>query len=363
LMRAELLDRKAFAGLRDAGEALRQAVVAEKFSGWDTHALHRLLLTWESPPDRIVDALNLLRQAKHGVRDLAAMAGASATGGGNVAYWARRLQSQLEALLEEARIKLSSVISDLLGVSGRRILQALAQGETDAVKLAEQGDDRLKCSKQELADALSGSLEPAHRELLKLHLKRLELLDQQIDKLSKLSARALKQHQDAVVRLAEVPGFGVESAQQMVAEVGPDAEAFPSAGEFASWCGVCPGSDISAEENHSSACPKGNRYVRRLLAEAAQAAINKKGSHFQNVFRRFLPKLGWNGAIWVVSHRLARRVWKILHDGVRYLEQAQETTRAARKRRSQKLAKALRKLGYQVTLTDIHAVAEAATGG
>ena len=146
-----------------------------------------------------------------------------------------RLQNQLEALLEEARIKLSSVISDLLGMSGRRILQAMADGETDPDRLAELGDDRLRCTKAQLTDALHGSLEPIQRQLLKLHLKRLALLDEQIGKLDQMIADALKQHQDAVVRLAEVPGFGVDSAQQLIAEIGVDAEAFPSAGEFASW--------------------------------------------------------------------------------------------------------------------------------
>jgi transposase len=265
-----------------------------------------------------------------------------------------RLQSQVECLLEEARIKLSSVISDLLGVSGRRILEALSKGETDAAKLAELGDDRLQCSKEQLADALRGAPEPAHLQLLKLHLERLQLLDEQIDRLSQMSATALQTYQDAVVRLAAVPGFGAESSQQMIAEVGVDAEAFPSAGEFASWVGACPGSNVTAEENQSSRSPKGNRYVRRLLTEAAQAAVKKKGSHFQNLFRRFLPKLKYNGAIWVVAHRLARLVWKILHEGVSYIEQGEETNPRAKKRRAQKLAKALRKLGYSVTLTEIH---------
>lgn len=222
------------------------------------------------------------------------------------------------------------------------------------MKLAELGDDGLKCSKQQLADALKGSPAAGHIELLKLHLERLELLDKQIEELSQMSAKALLAHQNAVVRVAKVPGFGVESAQQMIAEIGVDAEAFESAGALASWAGMCPGSNISAEQNHSSRCPKGNRYVRRLLSEAAQAAVKKKGSHFQNVFRRFLPKLGYKGAIWVVAHRLARLVWKILHDGVNYIEQAQETNPRAKKRRVRKLAQSLRNLGYQVTLTELH---------
>jgi len=264
-----------------------------------------------------------------------------------------RLQNQLEALLEEARIKLSSVVSDLLGMSGRRILQAMADGETDPDRLAELGDDRLRCTKTELADALNGSLEPIQRELLKLHLKRLALLDEQIGKLDQMIADALKQHQDAVVRLAEVPGFGVDSAQQLIAEIGVDAEAFRSAGEFASWAGMCPGSNVSAEENHSSRSPKGNPFVRRILDQAAHAAVKKKGSHFQSLFRRFLPRLGYNGAIWLVAHRLARLAWKILHDGVRYVEHGQPTDPRNRKRRAQKLVQSLRKLGYAVALTTI----------
>jgi transposase len=264
-----------------------------------------------------------------------------------------RLQNQLESLLEEGRVKLSSVISDLLGLSGRRIMQAMAEGETDPDRLAELGDDRLHCSKQQLADALTGSLEPVHRELLKLYLKRLQLLDQQIGKLDQMIAAALKPHQDAVVRVAGIPGFGVDSAQQLIAEIGVDAESFPSPGEFASWAGLCPGSNVSAEENHSSRSAKGNRFVRRILTQAAQAAVKKKGSHFQSLFRKFLPRQGYNGAIWAIAHRLGRLVWKILHDGVRYIEQGQETNPKAKKRRAQKLAQALRNLGYTVLLTPI----------
>jgi transposase len=262
-----------------------------------------------------------------------------------------RLQNQLEALLEEARIKLSSVISDLLGVSGRRILKAIADGETNPDRLAELGDDRLRCSQKELADALTGSVEPVHRDLLKLYLERLNLLDQQIEKLDQMIATALKPHAEAVVRVAEVPGFGPDSAQQIIAEVGADADAFPSAGEFASWSGICPGSNESAEKNKSSRSAKGNRFVRRILNQAAQAAVKKKGSHFQALFHRLLPRLGYNGAIWAVAHRLGRLVWKILHDNVRYIEQGLDSDPKTKKRRAQKMVQALRKLGYTVTLT------------
>ncbi len=264
-----------------------------------------------------------------------------------------RLQNQLEALLEETRIKLSSVISDLLGASGRRIMQALAEGETDPVQLAKLGDDRLKCSEEELVDALRGDAGPTHRRILKLDLERLQVLDRHMENLDQMTAQALKQHEEAVIRLAEVPGLGVDSAQQIIAEVGAAAQTFPSAAQFASWVGTIPGSEESAEQNHSSRSPKGNKFVRRILNQAAQAAVKKKGSHFQNVFRRLMPRLGYKGAVWAIAHRLCRLVWKILHDGVRYIEQGSETNPKARKRRAQKLAKALRQLGYKVDLTPL----------
>jgi transposase len=265
-----------------------------------------------------------------------------------------RLHNQLEALLEEARIKLSGVISDLLGTSGRRILAALSQGETDPVKLAELGDDRLPCSNQELADALAGSPEPVHLEVLKLYMERLEMLDQQIQTLDVLAAKALKKHEEAVIRVAQMPGFGADSAQQIIAEVGVDAEAFPSASQLCSWVGTCPGSEESAAQNHNSRSPKGNRYARRILTQAAQAAVKKKGSHFQTVFRRLLPRLGYKGAIWAIAHRLCRLIWKVLHDGVQYVEKGEETNPRAKKRRAQKMVQALRKLGYQVQLTPVN---------
>lgn len=274
-----------------------------------------------------------------------------------------RLQNQVEALLEEMRIKLSSVISDLLGASGRRMLKALADGETDAVKLARLGDDRLKCSREQLADALQGAPTPIQLAVLRLFLERLQVLDEHMEALDKLVAQQLKTHQEAVTRLAELPGFGADSAQQLIAEVGVDAAAFPSAGEFSSWTGICPGSEESAGDNKSSRSPKGNRFVRRILTQAAHAAVKKQGCHLQRVFRRLLPKLGYKGAIWAIAHRLARLVWKILHDGVRYIEQGTETNPRARKRRAQKLAQALRKLGYTVTLSLNTPIPEQVTAG
>ena len=205
-------------------------------------------------------------------------------------------------------------------------------------------------------DALTGRAQPIHREMLALQLERLQLIDQQIAELNRMIAQAMKQHQDAVIRLADVPGLGVDSAQQGIAEVGAQASTFPSAAELTSWVGTCPGKEASAEENHSSRSAKGNKYLRRVLNQAAHAAVTKKGRYFQVVFRRLLPRLGYRSAIWAIAHRLCRVVWKILHEGVRFIEQRCEPDPQTRKKRAQMLARALRKLGYQVAITPINPV-------
>src|SRR5215469_3758602 len=265
-----------------------------------------------------------------------------------------RLQSQMECLLEEMRIKLSMVVSDLLGVSGLRILWALARGESDPKKLAALGEERSRCSEEQPVDALTGRPQPMHREMLRLQLERLQLIDRQIEELNGLIAQAMKPHQEVVIRLAEVPGLGVDSAQQVIAEVGVQASTFPSAAELTSWVGTCPGKDESAEENHSSRSAKGNKYLRRLLNQAAHAAARKKGSYFQAVFRRLLPRLGYQSAIWAIAHRLCRVLWKILHEGVRFIEQGIECDPKLRKHRAQSLARALRKFGYKVQITPLN---------
>ena len=143
---------------------------------------------------------------------------------------------------------------------------------------------------------------------LGLQLERLQLIDQQIQKLNGMIAGTLRLHQEAVVRLAEVPGFGVDSAQQVISEVGVQASTFPSAAQLTSWVGTCPGKDESAEENHNSRSAKGNKYLRRIPNQAAHAAVKKKGSYFQAVFRRLLPRLGYKAAIWAIALRLCRVV-------------------------------------------------------
>jgi transposase len=232
-----------------------------------------------------------------------------------------QLQNRLEALLEQAQLKLSSVVSDLLGVSARRMLKALADGESEPAALAELANPSLRATREELCDALSASqeLHPVYRELVKMALQELELLEQQMEQLDQKMATLLSQHQDEVERLAEVPGLGVDSAQQIIAEVGAAAASFPSAGNLSSWVGACPGEDETAGVNRSRRSPKGNRQMRRLLNQAAYAAIKHQGSIFAILYRRYVTRLGHHQTIAVIGHRLCRLIWKILHQMISVL--------------------------------------------
>jgi transposase len=261
-----------------------------------------------------------------------------------------RLQNQLEALLEEAHLKLSSLVSDLLGTSARRMLKALAEGETDPAKVAALADRRLHATQQQLCDALAASkeLNKVYRRLLKMALEELQLMEEQIDQLDHEIADLLSEHQDAVRRLAEVPGLGVDSAHQIIAEVGATAETFRSEKCLASWIGVCPGAEESAGVSASNRSPKGNRFMRRLLNQAANAAVKVKGSIFEIVFRRLLPRLGYQQAIWAIAHRLSRLIWKILHQKVRYDERGPAVSQRSKTSRTAKMIRELRNLGYRV---------------
>jgi transposase len=217
-----------------------------------------------------------------------------------------RLQNQLESLLEEAHIKLSSLVSDLLGVSARRMLKALADGENDPAVLAALADQRLRATQAQLHDALGAcmDLNPVYRQLVKMTLEGLQFVEQQIIQLDQEMASLLRRHQDAVERLAVVPGLGVDSAQQIIADVGAKAATFPSAEKLSSWVGACPGEEESAGVNRSRHSPRGNRQMRRVLNQAANAAVKHKGSIFEIVYRRLVPRLGHNKTIGAIVHRL-----------------------------------------------------------
>jgi transposase len=270
-----------------------------------------------------------------------------------------QLQNRVEGLLEEAHIKLSSFVSDLLGVSARRMLKALADGETNPVSLAALADRRLRATQEQLCDALGAcmDLNPVYRRLLKMMLEELQLIESQIGQLDQETASLLSQHQDAVKRLAEVPGLGADSAQQIIAEVGADAATFPSEKALSSWVGACPGDEESAGVNYSHRSPKGNRNLRRLLNQCANAAAKTKGSVFENVYQHYVPRMGHNQAIGAIAHRLCRLIWLILHQGVRYEERGPAVNKRLKQRRTARIIRELRGLGYRVEALNPQTVA------
>jgi transposase len=230
------------------------------------------------------------------------------------------------------------------------MLHALADRETDPAVVAALADQRLRATPAELRDALGPctKLNPVYRRLVRLALNDLQLIEQQIGQLDQETATLLREHQDAVQRLAEVPGLGVDSAQQIIAEVGAKVATFPSAKNLSSWVGACPGEDETAKVNRSSRSPKGNRQMRRILNQAANAAVKHKGSIFEIIYRRFVPRLGHNKTIGVIAHRLCYLIWIILHKAVRYEERGPSVCEKAKRVRTSRMIRTLRALGYRV---------------
>jgi transposase len=260
------------------------------------------------------------------------------------------LQNQLESMLEEARIKLSSVVSDLLGASARRMLRAIAKGENDPAVLAGMADGNLRASAKQLEDALSPSrnLHPVARQMIGMVLDDVEMKEKDMLALEKSAAELMSAHQSEIERLAKVPGIGATAALQIIAEVGPQAAVFPTAGDLCSWVGVIPGERITAEKNASSRSPKGNRAMRRILSEVAHAAVKTKGSVFEVKLKKFLRKMKYEPAVWAVGHFVCELIWKILHQGLSYEERGPGVNAKAQHKRATRMIRYLKKLGFRI---------------
>lgn len=262
----------------------------------------------------------------------------------------RRLKQQLESLLEQAHLKLSSLVKDLYGVSSLRILRAIAAGEKDPAVLGAMRETNLKASEAQLRDALRActDLHPAYRRMIHSMLQDYGEIEKEIGALRRELMELMAAHQEEVRRLAEIPGVGVDGALQIVAEVGPKAAAFVTEKHLASWIGVCPGTEESAEKVKSTRSPKGNRFMRGVLYQAAQAAVKVKGSIFEVKFQRMLPGKEYKKVIWATAHRLCRIIWLVLHKGVDYEERGPAVSAQSKKKRTRRMISELRKLGYRV---------------
>lgn len=191
-------------------------------------------------------------------------------------------------------------------------------------------------------------LNPVYRRLIKLALERVQFVEQQMEQLDQETASLLLQHNDAVARLAAVPGLGVDSAQQIIAEVGAKAETFPSTEKLSSWVGACPGEEESAGVNRSKRLPKGNRQMRRILNQSANAAVKHKGGIFEILYRRLVTRLGQNKTIGVIAHRLCKLIWIILNKRISYEERGPAVSERCKRVHTARMIRRLRLLGYRV---------------
>ena len=227
---------------------------------------------------------------------------------------------QVEGLLEQGSIKLTSVVSDVFGASGWAMLELIAKGETNVEVLVKEARGSLRQKESKLKDALAGKLDATYRLLLKQHMEQVELLRKQVEEINEALTKAMSAHVPALVRLAKIPGVDLYAAQELLAEIGPKAAAFQTAENFAGWVGLCPGSKESAGVNYSRRSAKGNHYLRRLLSQVGWAAIRTKESFFAGLFGRLKPRIEGRGAAWAVAHRIGKVIWLVLHEEVEYKE-------------------------------------------
>ncbi len=262
-----------------------------------------------------------------------------------------RVANRLHKALEDAGVKLASVASDILGVSGRAMLEALAQGTTDPEILAELARGRLRGKLPALRTALAGRFRSHHAFLVGQLLAHLDYLDEAIATLSTEIESHLAPFADQLTRLDSIPGINRRTAEVIIAELGVDMSVFPSAAHLASWAALCPGNNESAGKHRSGKTRKGNRWLRNALIEAAAGASRAKDSALQARFRRILRHRGPKKAVVALAHTLLRIVYHVLADGTAYHELGGDYhDRQHRQRLTRRAIQLLQRQGYRVTL-------------
>lgn len=265
-----------------------------------------------------------------------------------------RVANRIHKLLEDANIKLGAVASDILGKSGRRMLRALLHGEQDTEVLADLALGTLRKKIPELQLALEGNCTEHHRYLLGRLLSHLGYLEGQIQEFSGRIGQRLDGLLPAAAqqRLDHIPGINARSIENIIAEIGVDMAIFPDEHHLASWCGMCPGNEESAGRRLRSRTRKGNRWLRRALAEAAWAASKVKQSYLKAYFRRLAAKRGKKRALVAVGHSLLVVIYHVLKNHVEYRDLGPDYFDRLEPERLQRyLVKRLQSIGYNVTLS------------
>lgn len=262
-----------------------------------------------------------------------------------------RAANRLHKALEDAHIKLATVASDILGVSGRAMLQALVTGTTDPEILAELARGKLRAKLPALRQALTGRFRPQHAFLVGQILAHLDYLDEAIGTLSIRIEELLAPFGAALALIDPIEGISRRTAEVVIAELGVDMRQFPGAGHAASWVGLCPGNNESAGKHRSGKTRKGNRWLRAVLSQAALAAIRAKDSAFAARYRRIMRRRGHKKAVVAVAHALLVTIYHVLATQTPYrrLGAAYYDRRTAERTKHRAL-RALEAQGYRVIL-------------
>jgi transposase len=295
-----------------------------------------------------------------------------------------RVKNRIHKVLEDANIKASCVMSDVLGVSGRAILTAIVEGTEDPAALAELARGRLRSKTQELRAALQGRVSEHHRFMLREHLRHLKALEILVGELEariesacqhealnppqlresappsgedepSCTARYVPPFRDCLELLDSIPGVNTCIAQTILAEIGTDMAQFPTPGQLASWAGICPGNSESAGKRHSGKTRHGNRWLRRVLTQAAWAATHEKpGSYLKSVYRRIARRRGKKRALVAVAHAILIIAHCLLSTGAYYHDLGQDYfDHLNEERLTRYLVKRLESLGHAVELQPV----------
>jgi len=262
---------------------------------------------------------------------------------------------RLQKTLEDANIKLDSVISDILGLSGRRMIEALIAGETDPEALAALAHRRIKATPDELEAALRGRVTRRHRFLLRLHLQQIDAIDAAIEEIDREVDADVEPFRGAIALLT-IPGVSVLSAEIILAEIGRDMSRFPTAGHLISWAGLCPKNDESAGKRRSTRMRKGAPWLKTTLVQCAWAASRRKASYLQAQFHRLRARRGAKKAIGALAASILTTVYHMLISGEFYHDLGPDHfDRRANGRQTMRLVTRLQNLGYAVQITPLAA--------
>ena len=270
-----------------------------------------------------------------------------------------RVANRLQKVLEDANIKLASVASDVLGVSGRKMLHALIEGNKTPAQMAELALMKLREKIPQLAEALSGGVTAHHRRrasppgfMLRTLLDQVEYLEKQIEAFdARIEAVMTPLEREAVERLDEVPGFDRRAAENVLAEIGTDMTRFPTSGHLSSWAGMCPGNNESAGKRRSGRMTDGNKWLKRTLNQTGWTAARKNGSYFQAQHRRLTKRRGPKRATMAVGHSQLCVVYEMLKNNTRYADLGGNyfDTRNTDRDKDKMVAR-LEAMGYKVSL-------------